>query len=538
MAMSDEVRASWVPMVVIGMAQVQLALNVDALAVSIGGMVDSFGVAPTTVGTAIVAYSLMVAGFIMLGSKLAQRLGARRAFRIANLLFMAAVLGMVLAPTMTLVIVSQLVAGAAAALLVPTFVILITGSYAGQQQAQALGLLGAIQAAGSAGAFLLAGVAGTLLGWRWAYAIILPVTVLVLLLSGRLKEGERDQTVGIDVLGVVLAAAAVTLVATGFDRLNAWGVLLASPAAPWSVVGLSPAVVMIVGGVLASQLFLAWSMTQQAKGKTPLMPREVIARPEQKAAVMALAAIMILAGAMTFLVPLYLQMVLKRSSLETAIALIPHQAAVAVAAVWIVSKYERWSPRQIDLFGFLAVAIGLIGLAFVVRNEWGRPPVVMMLIIVGLGQGALVTMLFTVMVAAAPKAYAGDVGALRGTVNNLGWGVGTAFAGALAVGLLAASIEQGMAAAPAIPDTLANRVNLDEVTFMDNSQVQAVLSRKALSNAQAKAAFEINAQARLNALRMSLLILGGLALLMVIPGRKLPSHTNPRISGFDERESG
>lgn len=171
--MAQDARASWVPMVVIGMAQVQLALNVDALAVSIGGMVDSFGVAPTAVGTAIVAYSLMVAGFIMLGAKLAQRLGARRSFRMGNLLFLAAVGAMALSPSMAGVIAAQLVAGAAAALLVPTFVILITSSYAGQQQARALGMLGAIQAAGSAGAFLLAGVAGTLFGWRWAYAIII-----------------------------------------------------------------------------------------------------------------------------------------------------------------------------------------------------------------------------------------------------------------------------------------------------------------------------------------------------------------------------
>jgi predicted MFS family arabinose efflux permease len=532
--MMAEVRSSWVPMLVVGLAQVQLALNIDALAVSIGGMVDSFGVAPTMVGTAIVAYSLMVAGFIMMGAKLAQRLGARRTFRIANLIFLAAVLAMVTAPTMTVVVLAQFAAGAAAALLVPTFVILITASYSGQQQAEALGLLGAVQAAGSAGAFLLAGVAGTLLGWRWAYALIVPLTLLVLLLSARLPAGEKDPAVSIDLLGVVLAATAVILVATGFDRLNAWGTLLASPSAPWSVVGLSPAVVMIVGGVLASQLFLAWSMAQQARGRTPLLPREIISKPEQKAAIFALAAIMILAGAMTFLVPLYLQMVLDRSSLETAISLIPHQAAVALSAVWIVSRFDRWSPRQIDLYGFLAVAIGLIGLALVVRNEWGRPPVILMLTIIGLGQGALVTMLFTVMVASAPKSLAGDVGALRGTVNNLGWGVGTAFAGALAVGLLAASIEQGLAAAPAIPATLAERVNLDEMTFMDNSQLQAVLSRKSISTAQSRAAFEINAEARLNALRLSLLILGGLALLMVIPGRNLPGHTDKQISGFED----
>lgn len=54
-------------MVVIGMGQVQMSLNINALPVSIGNIVDEFDTAPTTVGTAIVAYSLAVAGFVMLG---------------------------------------------------------------------------------------------------------------------------------------------------------------------------------------------------------------------------------------------------------------------------------------------------------------------------------------------------------------------------------------------------------------------------------------------------------------------------------------
>ena len=47
-----------------------MSFNVASLPVSIGGMVHSFGVPPTTVGTAIVMYSLAVAGFVMLGAKL------------------------------------------------------------------------------------------------------------------------------------------------------------------------------------------------------------------------------------------------------------------------------------------------------------------------------------------------------------------------------------------------------------------------------------------------------------------------------------
>ena len=69
----SEPRASWVPMIAIALAQVLMSYNVASLPVALGGMVASFNVPPTTVATGIVAYSMLVAGFVMLGSKLCQR---------------------------------------------------------------------------------------------------------------------------------------------------------------------------------------------------------------------------------------------------------------------------------------------------------------------------------------------------------------------------------------------------------------------------------------------------------------------------------
>jgi hypothetical protein len=70
-------QTSWLPMIIIAMAQVLMSFNVNALPVSIGGIVDSFETPPTMVGTAIVTYSLFVAEFVMLGAKIGARLGSR-----------------------------------------------------------------------------------------------------------------------------------------------------------------------------------------------------------------------------------------------------------------------------------------------------------------------------------------------------------------------------------------------------------------------------------------------------------------------------
>ncbi len=78
------------------------------------------------------------------------------------------------------------------------------------------------------------------------------------------------------------------------------------------------------------------------------------------------------------------------------------------------------------------------------NNELSDLLVVTGLVMFGLGQGALATLLFNVLVIYAPRQFAGDVGSLRGTIKNLAAGVGTAVAGVLVVGILGVNIERSL----------------------------------------------------------------------------------------------
>src|SRR5689334_23735552 len=94
-----EARESWVPMIAIALGQMIMSFNVASLPVAMSGMVESFRVPPTTVATGIVAYSMLVAGFVMLGAKLTQRYGALRVFRAAVVVFGGAQVLMTFSPT-------------------------------------------------------------------------------------------------------------------------------------------------------------------------------------------------------------------------------------------------------------------------------------------------------------------------------------------------------------------------------------------------------------------------------------------------------
>ena len=107
-------RESWLPMLIIAMGQAQMSLNINALPVSIGGIVAEFQTAPTTVGTAIVAHSVAVAGFAMLGARFAQKFGALKVFRVGSTLLLAAMVMMTFSPNAMVMIAAQVMAGLAA----------------------------------------------------------------------------------------------------------------------------------------------------------------------------------------------------------------------------------------------------------------------------------------------------------------------------------------------------------------------------------------------------------------------------------------
>lgn len=521
---APESHASWFPLVIILLAQIQMAFNVNALPVLIGPISEDLNTPATTISTALVVYSLFVAAFVMVGAKLGRKFGSRLVFQIGVAAHGAAMGLMALSPSAQTMVNAQALAGIAAAGLVPTLVVLTAATYHGRQQSQALGLIAGAPAASGVMAFLIAGFLGTVLNWRYSFALLVVVAIVGLILSFRLKPVERDADVQIDTIGAILAAVGVILISFGFNNLNSWGLLWAKPEAPFDLLGISPALLMIVFGVLLGQAFFAWSHQIEKTGKSPLLSLAVLDSRQERSAIFAMLIIGAVAPAVNFLIPLYIQIVQGQTSLQTSIAVVPYTVAIFTSAVLIVRLYDRFTPRQIGVVAFIIVAVALTLLAFTIGNGWGTPVVIIGLVTVGIGEGALLTLLFNVLVTASPKELAGDVGALRGTANNLSTALGTATAAAMAVGFLGLAINSGLVNNPAIPPSLKVQVNLDNINFISNDQLDDVLAQTDASDEQIAEAVRINSEARLAALQASFLVLAAVALLAIFPALGLPAY--------------
>ena len=524
-----EERRSWLPMVCLFFAQILMSFNVAALPVSIGGMVEDFDVAPTTVSTAIVMYGLAVAALVMLGAKLGQRVGWVTIFRTVVITFGCSAVLMIVSPTVGWVIAGQALAGASAAFIVPSLVALIAENYRGDQQATAIGSLGSARAVSGMSAFFLGGALGTLVGWRPVFAIVLALAVIVFAFSFTLRSDEGDPGIKIDAVAAVLIGAAIVLLTLGFNNLNGWGVFFADPEAPFDILGVSPALLMILVGLVLGQAFALWTRQRRRSGKLPLVDLSVLGTSRERAAVYAMFIVVTLEAALNFTVPLYIQIVQGRTPFDTSLAMMPFNLTVFATALLVVRFYKKYSPRVIGVFSFVLTTAALVWLAYVVNNNWETLPTITGLVVFGIGQGALVTLVFNVLVTSAPKHLAGDVGSIRGTTQNLASAVGTAVIGALLVTILSFTIASAATSHPEIPETLIEQVDLDNVNFISNDNLRDVLASTDATQTQVAAAVEINEDARLQTLKLGLLLLAGLSATAIIPAYRLPNYRPEEI---------
>src|SRR5262245_42078290 len=243
-------QAPWLPLIVIVLAQLQMAINVNALPVSLGPICEDLDAPATAAATALLLYSLFVAAFVMLGAKIGKLVGERRVFQVSVIVHGVAMVLMATSTDARTMNTAQAIAGVAAAALVPTLVVLIAAKYHGRQQETALGVLAGIPAVSSAFTFLVAGFLATALSWRYTYWLLVLTAAVVLILSFRLTPIPRQRGIKVDLVGVALSATAIALVLFGCNNLQKWGPLVAEDAAPFSVLRVSPAPILILLGIV------------------------------------------------------------------------------------------------------------------------------------------------------------------------------------------------------------------------------------------------------------------------------------------------
>src|SRR3954449_6715815 len=211
---------------VVAVAQFMVVLDATVVNVALPTIQRSVGFSEQSLSWVLNAYTLIFGGFLLLGGRLADRLGRRRLFVAGIAVFSGASLICGVSQSEGMLLVARGLQGLGGAMVSPAALsILLTTFAEGAERNRALAVWGAIAGAGGALGLLLGGVIVEVLSWRWVFFINVPIGAAVLVLAPRILAESRAKFVrsGYDLEG----AAAITLgtMALVFTLIksNDWG---------------------------------------------------------------------------------------------------------------------------------------------------------------------------------------------------------------------------------------------------------------------------------------------------------------------------
>ncbi|MEU6441664.1 MFS transporter [Streptomyces sp. NPDC047046] len=283
------------------------------------------------------AYALPAAGFALLFGRMGDLFGRRRLFITGMALLGAASLLGGFAQNAEVLLTARALQGFATAMAIPASLSLLTSTFAeGSHRDRVLGLNGALLSGGFTVGALVGGVLVSLLSWRAAFFINVPVAAVILAFTPSLiRESSVPDRVKLDVPGAVTAAGGLLAVIYAVIETN------------------------IYPGIVGAALLVAFWVIE-LRSPAPLAPVRILKRPTVKWGNYAGLVVFSMETAMIFLMTLYLQNVLHYSPLTTGLVFgVPGLAAVA-AGVIAGRSIGRHGSRKV-----LAVGMSVQGLAIV-----------------------------------------------------------------------------------------------------------------------------------------------------------------------------
>ena len=352
----------------------------------------------------ITAYVLTFGGLLLLGGRVGDAIGHKRAFISGVGVFTIASMACGLATDGPLLIAARAVQGMGAAVAAPTGLALIATTYAvGYARNRAMAMSAAMQGLGSV-LGLVVGGALTVISWRLAFLINLPIGLLIIWIGLTRLEETRHERLKLDVTGAMVAtlgcAAAVLVFTQGPPR--GW-------LDPW----------VIGAGVAAVLLGIAFLIVERS-ADNPLVPLSLF---NDRNRVMTFVSLFLGGGVMlslTVMIGLYVQDVLGYSALHAGIGFIPFAVALGLGNVVTARLAPHIAPRWLIIGGGLFVLGAMLFGASLTRTIPYFPDLLLPILIGGFGIGVISVILPLCAVAEVGPSEIGPVSAVTLMVQNLG----------------------------------------------------------------------------------------------------------------------
>jgi EmrB/QacA subfamily drug resistance transporter len=436
-------RKPWTTLVLLGLAQFMVTLDITVVNVALPSIGQDLAFAEEDLQWVITAYVLFTGGLLMLGGRATDLFGRRRIFLAGLSIFTLSSLASGLAPSPATLIAARAVQGLGAAMLTPGALSIVTTTYAGDQRTAALAAWGAIASAGAAVGVVLGGILTSGLGWEWVFFINVPVGVATAVGVLRVVPDARPTATGrrLDVVGAVTAVAGLVLLVYAIEGANEHG---------W---GSARTLLLLIAAAASLTTFAA----VEGRVEEPILPPSTWRNRSLVSGVGLILAATALLVAVFFLNTLYLQDILGWSALETGLAFLPLVLAIGAAANAASKLIGRTGSRNLAALGLLLVGAGGTLLILAPDVATYATDVLPGFIVIGFGVGLVFPAASIASMSEVGEETAGLASGLMATGHELGaaFGVAAISAVATAASTFVGGYADGFAAVAVVAAVLA-----------------------------------------------------------------------------------
>ncbi|MBC6461611.1 MFS transporter [Actinomadura sp. HBU206391] len=429
-------RGRWLGTVIMSLGVSLIVVDATIVNVLIPGIVAELRLDTTDAEWITSVYSLVFAALLIPFGRAGDLFGRRRMFILGTVIFMLASLFIASAGSATALIGARALQGLGASMIMPATLSTVNSMFTGRDRAVAFGIWGSLISGMAALGPLLGGGLANSFGWRWAFAVNLPIGLLLVIGALRFVPETRVASAvrGVDWTGGVLAALGLGALACGLIEGQSYGWWLSTrPFAmgplDWPPGGLSPIpVVLALGVVLISALVVVERIRARA-GRPVMLDLELfrISGFRWGNAVSALISSGELG--LLFVLPLFLLNVHDDSPLQISVAIVPLAVGALLAGPFAGRLSHRYGPPRVVRIGVALEVAAVLAIAVTLDAGTTGLRLAPWMLAYGIGLGLTSAQLTNVSLADVPTAQSGQASGTQSTARQIGSALGIAIIG-------------------------------------------------------------------------------------------------------------
>jgi EmrB/QacA subfamily drug resistance transporter len=411
----------WFALVVIAIAQLMVVLDASIVNIALPKAAHALAISSANRQWAVTAYTLTFGGFLLLGGRIGDYLGRKRAFLVGLLGFAAASLLGGLSVNQQMLFGARALQGLFGALLAPAALSLISVTFTdSKERAKAFGVYGALSGVGAAIGLIAGGLLTQYVGWRWCLFVNTPMALIAFFLAiPNVRESKVHGHPRYDVPGALTATIGMLSIVFGVSQA-------ANRKYGWSSTSAWPYIAL--GAILLVTFFII-----ESRVKSPLLPLRLITDRRRAGAYLTQLLVGLGLFGMFLFMTFYFQIVHGYSAVKAGLLFLPFSLGVIFSAISATKLLPRFGPRPLASIGCFFAAGGLFYLSLLKYDSSYLGHVMPAMLLMSLGLGlAFVALSSTALFNVSPQ-DTGAASAVLTTTQQVGGSFGTAIQNTIAV---------------------------------------------------------------------------------------------------------